>query len=63
MFLIKLFTELEEGAKMTRKFSTTNLKHDSPNIGATHEDLSSFENSANEQGAENISDDQQDQRG
>ena len=56
-----LSTELEENT--TRNLSSTNLKQHNPNVGPTPEDLSSSDNSANEQGAGNLLDDQQDDTG
>ena len=56
-----MFTELKERADTTQK--VTKLKHDSPNVGPTQENLSSVDNSANQQGAKNLSDDQQDEGG
>ena len=55
----KLFTELEKNT--TKKFPTINLKH--PNDSPTHEDLSLFDKTANEQSDGNLSDDQQNEIG
>ena len=58
-----MFTELKEKPNTIRKLTSTNLKHHNPNDSPTQEDLSSFENSENEQGDGNLSDDQQDEIG
>ena len=58
-----MFTELKEKPNTIRKLTSTNLKHHNPNDSPTQEDLSSFDNSENEQSDGNLSVNQQNERG